>query len=255
MNRTLQFAKRNLIELSRDVLGYIFCIAFPILMLIVMSVVNESIPKEAGMTTFRIDNLSGGILIFGQTFVMLFTAILVATDRSTSFLLRLYASPMKSRDFTNGYMFPMILISIVQAIVLMLSSCVVAKISGVELKVGGLLLVILLSIPSAIMFLSIGLIFGSLLNEKSAPGVCSVIVSAGTFLGGVFFDAEGVGGPILKVCNCLPFLYCTRVARSTIQMDFHWETFGKSLLIVSLTAIAMAALAVLTFRSRMKADQ
>ncbi len=57
MNRTLQFAKRNLIELSRDVLGYIFCIAFPILMLIVMSVVNESIPKEAGMMTFRIDNL------------------------------------------------------------------------------------------------------------------------------------------------------------------------------------------------------
>lgn len=255
MIRTLQFAKRNLIELSRDVLGYIFCIAFPILMLIVMSVVNDSIPKEAGMTTFRIDNLSGGIIVFGQTFVMLFTAILVATDRSTSFLLRLFSSPMKSRDYTNGYILPMILIGIIQAIVIVIASCITAMISGVELKVGGLLLVILLSIPSAIMFLSIGLIFGSLLNEKSAPGVCSVIVSAGTFLGGVFFDAEGVGGPILKVCKSLPFLYCTRVARSTIQMDFQWETFGKSLLIVSLTAIAMTALAIMTFRARMKADQ
>ena len=155
MNRTLQFAKRNLIELSRDVLGYIFCIAFPILMLIVMSVVNDSIPKEAGMTTFRIDNLAGGIIVFGQTFVMLFTAILVATDRS--------------KDYTNGYILPMILISIIQAIVIVIASGVTAMISGVEIKLEGLLLVIFLSIPSAIMFLSIGLIFGSLLNEKSAP--------------------------------------------------------------------------------------
>ena len=94
MNRTIEYAKRNLIELARDPLGYVFCIAFPIVMLIVMSVVNESIPKEANMTVFRIDNLAGGIIIFGQTFVMLFTAILVATDRDSSFLTRLFSSPM-----------------------------------------------------------------------------------------------------------------------------------------------------------------
>ena len=88
MNRTLNYAKRNLTELMRDPLGYIFCIAFPIVMLLIMSVVNESIPAESGMTTFRIDNLSGGIILFGHTFVMLFTAILVATDRGTSFLMR-----------------------------------------------------------------------------------------------------------------------------------------------------------------------
>ena len=254
MNRTIQFAKRNIIELSRDVLGYIFCIAFPILMLIVMSVVNESIPKEAGMHIFRIDYLSGGI-VFGQTFVMLFTAILVATDRSTSFLMRLFSSPMKSSDYTNGYILPMLLVGVIQSIVTVLASCVIAGITGTELKVAGLLLVILFSIPSALMFLSIGLIFGSLFNEKSAPGVCSVIISVGTFLGGIFFDAEGVGGPILKICKCLPFLYCTKVARSTIQMDFQWESFGKPLLIVSLTALALVCLAILTFRSKMKADQ
>ncbi|MBQ2100589.1 MAG: ABC transporter permease, partial [Lachnospiraceae bacterium] len=126
MNRTIQFAKRNIIELSRDALGYIFCIAFPILMLIVMSVVNESIPKEAGMIIFRIDYLSGAIIVFGQTFVMLFTAILVATDRSTSFLMRLFSSPMKSSDFTNGYIIPMILVGIIQAIVTVIASCVVS---------------------------------------------------------------------------------------------------------------------------------
>ena len=198
---------------------------------------------------------TGGIIVFGQTFVMLFTAILVATDRSTSFLMRLFSSPMKSSDYTNGYILPMLLVGVIQSIVTVLASCVIAGITGTELKVAGLLLVILFSIPSALMFLSIGLIFGSLFNEKSAPGVCSVIISVGTFLGGIFFDAEGVGGPILKICKCLPFLYCTKVARSAIQMDFRWESFGKPLLIVSLTALVLVCLAILTFRSKMKADQ
>ena len=177
MNRTLTFAKRNLIELTRDALGYIFCIAFPLVMLIVMSVVNESIPAESGMTTFRIDNLSGGIIMFGHTFVMLFTAILVATDRTSSFLMRLFSSPMKSRDFTNGYMIPMVLIAIVQSVLTLGASLIIANITDVELEIPGLLYAVLASIPSALMFISIGLIAGSLFTEKSAPGICSVIVS------------------------------------------------------------------------------
>ena len=29
MNKTVSFAKRNLMEMSRDALSYIFCVAFP----------------------------------------------------------------------------------------------------------------------------------------------------------------------------------------------------------------------------------
>ena len=56
------------------------------------------------MTIFRIDNLAGGIAVFGQMFVMLFTAIGLAKDRESSFLVRLYSSPMKSIDFLAGYL-------------------------------------------------------------------------------------------------------------------------------------------------------
>ena len=255
MNRTLTFAKRNLIELTRDALGYIFCIAFPLVMLIVMSVVNESIPAEAGMTTFRIDNLSGGIIMFGHTFVMLFTAILVATDRTSSFLMRLFSSPMKSRDFTNGYMIPMVLIAIVQSVLTLGVSLIIANMTNVDLEISGLLFAVLASIPSALMFISIGLIAGSLFTEKAAPGICSVIVSVGTFLGGVFFDAEGVGGTIYKICKYLPFIYCTKVERSCIALDFSFDSFGKPLLIVSGAAVIAMALAVLTFRAKMRTDK
>lgn len=255
MKRTIEYAKRNLIELGRDPLGYVFCIAFPIVMLIVMSVVNESIPKEANMTTFRIDNLAGGIIVFGQTFVMLFTAILVATDRGSSFIMRLFSSPMKSRNFTLGYIFPMILIGIVQAVVTGISAFIIAGITGYEINLLGLILAVLFSIPSSVMFISIGLFFGTILNEKSAPGLCSVIVSLGTFLGGIFFDAEGVGGMIYKVCKFLPFIYCTRVARCSIKMNFGWDSFGKSLVIVSATAVIMCIIATLFFNKKMKVDK
>lgn len=254
MNRALNFSKRNLIEISRDTLSYIFCIAFPIVMLIVMTLVNSSIPKEAGMTIFRIDNLMGGIIIFGQTFVMLFTAITIAKDRSGSFLIRLFATPMKSSDFTYGYILPMILIAVVQALISSVAALIISLIVGVKLEIFGILLTLAAMLPSAFMFVAIGLIFGTLFNEKAAPGVCSIIISLGSFVGGIWFDAEGAGGVLYKICRCLPFIYCTKTVRSAIKLDISWESFWLPLIIVSASAAVLSGLGILCFRKRMKAD-
>ena len=254
MNRALNFSKRNLLEISRDTLSYIFCIAFPIVMLIVMTRVNSSIPKEAGMTIFRIDNLMGGIIIFGQTFVMLFTAITIAKDRSGSFLIRLFATPMKSSDFTYGYILPMILIAVVQALISSVAALIISLIVGVKLEIFGILLTLAAMLPSAFMFVAIGLIFGTLFNEKAAPGVCSIIISLGSFVGGIWFDAEGAGGVLYKICRCLPFIYCTKTVRSAIKLDISWESFWLPLIIVSASAAVLSGLGILCFRKRMKAD-
>ena len=254
MNRTLNFAKRNLLEISRDTLSYIFCVAFPIVMLVIMTLVNESIPKEAGMTIFRIDNLAGGIIIFGQTFVMLFTALTIAKDRSGSFLIRLFATPMKSSDFTNGYIIPMVIVALAQALISLIASIIISLIVGVKLKLFGVLLALAAMIPSAFMFIAIGLIFGTLFNEKAAPGLCSIIISLGSFVGGIWFDAEGAGGVIYKICKCLPFLYCTKTVRSAIRLDISWDSFFLPLIIVTASALVLSILSILCFKSKMKAD-
>ena len=254
MNRTLNFAKRNLLEISRDVLSYIFCVAFPIVMLVIMTLVNSSIPKEAGMTIFRIDNLTGGIIIFGQTFVMLFTAINIAKDRGGSFLIRLFATPMKSSNFTNGYILPMILVAFVQAVISLIAAVIIALIIGEEIKLLGFLLVLAAMIPSAFMFIAIGIIFGTLFNEKAAPGLCSIVISLGSFIGGIWFDVEGAGGVMYKISKSLPFFYCTKSVRSAIKLDLTWETFGLPIIIVSASAIVLSILAVFCFKKRMKAD-
>lgn len=108
--RALVFGNRTLKEILRDPLSYIFCVGFPIVMLIVMSIVNDSIPAESGMTVFQLKNLTPGIMVFGLGFVMLFTCIQVSKDRTTALMLRLYTSPMKTIDFLIGYTLPVILI-------------------------------------------------------------------------------------------------------------------------------------------------
>ncbi len=253
MNKTITFAKRNFLEMSRDPLSYIFCVAFPLVMLVIMTLVNESVPKES-VTIFRIDNLAGGVVVFGQTFVMLFTALNVATDRGGSFLTRLFASPMKSSNFTNGYILPMLLVAEVQIVSTMIAALVISIIVGNTLSVPGMLLMIVTCLPSAVMFTAIGFIFGTLFNEKSAPGICSVIISLGSFIGGIWFDAEHVGGALGTICKCTPFLYCTKVARATLTLDFTWDAFFLPLIIVVPSAALMMILAVTLFKRKMKAD-
>ncbi|MDE5854540.1 MAG: ABC transporter permease, partial [Ruminococcus sp.] len=225
MHKIKAFTIRNIKELSRDPLSYIFCLGFPIIMLIIMTLVNESIPPETGMTIFRIDNLAGGIAVFGQTFTMLFTALNVSKDRNGAFLLRMYASPMKSVDFVGGYILPMLIISIVQTFVSFFVALIISFINGVNINPVGLLTALVTLIPSAIMFIGFGLLFGTIFNEKSAPGLCAIIISLGSFLGGIWFDAEATGGVMLKICKVLPFYYCTKTARSSITLNFGLDEF------------------------------
>lgn len=254
MNRIIAFASRNIKEMLREPLSYIFCLGFPLVMLIIMTFVNESIPPEAGMNNFRIDNLSGGIAIFGQTFVMLFTAITVAGDRNGAFLVRMYASPMRAIDFIAGYMLPMIVISSIQFLITYAASFIISLITGIELAIGGIASSFIAMLPSSIMFVAFGMIFGTIFNEKSAPGICSIIISLGSFLGGIWFDPDSMGGFLLKLCKCLPFYYCTKMVRSSMVLDFGFEKFILPMIIVVLCAALMSAIASLVFRMKMKAD-
>ena len=254
MKKTTNFAKRNLTEMTRDPLSYIFCIAFPIVMMVIMSVVNSSIPSEAEMTLFRVDHLAGGIVVFGQTFVMLFTAIMVSKDRAGSFLTRLYASPMKSKNFAGGYILPMLVIAFVQTVVNLGVAMIIALVTGYELNIAGLFLASVAILPSALMFTAIGFLFGTLFNDKTAPPLCSVIISLGSIIGGIWFDVENAGGFIEGLSRCLPFFYCTKVARSVINMDFGIESFVIPFIVVIGSASVLAAFSCFVFGRKMRAD-
>ena len=180
--RALVFTSRNIKELLRNPLSYLFCLGMPLVMLIVMTLINASIPKpeipadaklfnisltEAAETTkvFNIEMLTPAIAIFGLTFIMLFSCIAVSSDRTSDFLTRLYASPMKSTDFIIGYTLPFAIIAAVQIVITFIAGEIISLIvKGESFNIGYMLLSLPLFIPAVILFIGIGIFFGTLLR-------------------------------------------------------------------------------------------
>lgn len=166
----LVFAKRTIKEILREPLSYIFCLGFPLLMLLLMSVLNESLPKEAGMPLFALENLAPGTVYFGLTFIMIFSAIQIAGDRSTSLMVRLHASPMRAVDFIEGYTIPLFILGILQVCVTYAAAIILGIILKMPLKPAAVAGSMLRILPSILLFASLGLLIGSIFSEKRLRG-------------------------------------------------------------------------------------
>ncbi len=248
--RISAYAKRCMLELVRDPLSYVFALGFPLVMLIVMTFVNESIPPEAGMSVFRVDSLAPAVYVFGLSFLMLFTALLVSKDRAEAFLVRLYISPMQRADFMLGYTVPVLGLAVLQGIITMLAALVIAAFTDVPLNIAGILPVLAVSVPAMLLFIGFGLLFGSLFGDKSAPPLSSVVISLASFLGGMWMDLDRMGGDsfLVKLCDALPFYHAVRAGRMALVMDF--DGIGGDLAVVLAWAAVIYVLAVLSFRKK-----
>ncbi|WP_167956525.1 ABC transporter permease [Anaerosporobacter faecicola] len=250
--RGIVFAKRTLKEIVRDPLSYIFCVGFPIVMLIIMTIVNESIPAQAAIEIFQIQNLAPGIACFGLTFIMLFTCLQVSKDRSTAFLIRLYVSPMKPGEFVAGYTYPVILIAVLQSVITFIAAMIIGQIKGYHFEIQNILLCMVVLLPSALLFIGFGLFFATLLNEKAAPGICSIIISAACMIGGIWMDVDSIGGTLEKICKVFPFYHGVAAARFAIRGEY--SKLGQPLLIILVYAVVIYLLATFVFRKKMQSD-
>lgn len=97
------------------------------------------------------------------------------------------------------------------------------------------------------MFIGLGLLFGTLFNDKAAPGMCSIVISLSSFLGCIWFDADSTGGIMLKICKSLPFYYCTRSARASLALNFSYDNLVLPLFIVAACTVVITLVAILIF--------
>ncbi len=250
--RSLAFAKRTLKEIMRDPLSYIFCLGFPLGMLIIMSIVDQSIPPQANMTSFHIENLGPGIAYFGLTFIMLFTGIQVSKDRSTALLLRLYASPMTPVDYIIGYTLPVCILALVQMSICFVAAFIIGLVTDFTFTLGDILLSMLALLPSAFLFIGIGFLFGSVVNEKATPGLCSIIITITGMVGGIWMDVDGLGGVIKQVAEVLPFYHGVNLAK--IPFNGKTPEIPEHLIWTLVCAAIIYVLAALIFQSKMKKD-
>ncbi|RYN08366.1 hypothetical protein [Bifidobacterium animalis] len=106
-HRTWLFARRTMKEIMRDPVNLFFGLAFPVLLLWALSLIYKQVGQIPGAATISGDELAAAISAYAPVFVSLFSGMLIAKDRTSSFLTRLFASPMTAADFTLGYSLPM----------------------------------------------------------------------------------------------------------------------------------------------------
>ena len=240
--RMLTFAGRNTKEILRDPLNLGFMFGFPLVLLFLMSAIQANIP----VPLFEIEHLAPGVAIFGLAFMSLFSATIIAKDRSSSLLQRLYTTPLTAADFILGYTLPIIPIAMIQSVV----CYVAAVILGLDITVN-IFLAILLIIPISLLYIGIGLLCGSVLNDKQVGGICGgLLTNVSAWLSGIWFDLDLVGGVFKKISYALPFVHGVELQRAVIAGSYA-EILPHLLWVLGYALVILAA-AVALFLRQMK---
>ena len=211
--RMLTFARRNAKEILRDPLNFLFGLGFPLVLILLLSAIQASIP----VSLFEIEHLTPGITVFGLSFMTLFSATLIAKDRGSALLQRLYTTPLTPLDFILGYTLPLLPFAVAQSAVCYL----VAFLLGLDVT-GNVLLALLFILPVAVLFIALGLLFGSILTDKQVGGVCgALLTNLSAWLSGIWFDLALVGGVFQRIAYALPFVHAVEMERAIIAGDLY----------------------------------
>lgn len=240
--RMMTFAKRCSKEILRDPINLGFGLGFPLVLLVLLSAMQANIP----VSLFEIDTLTPGITVFGLSFMTLFSATLIAKDRESALLQRLYSTPLTGFDFIMGYMLPLLPIAIGQVLIcylfaiplgLTVSANIVYAVIGI--------------IPMAVFNISLGLLCGSVFGVKQVGGICgALLTNLSAWLSGVWFDLELVGGAFEKIANALPFMHAAELEKALFSGNF--ELAATHILPVLLYGVLITVIAVFCFLRQMK---
>ena len=240
--KTLSFANRNFKEILRDPLTLAFGLGFPLALILLLSAIQSNVP----VPIFEIEHLTPGISVFGLSFMTLFSATLISKDRESAFLQRLYTTPMTARGFILGYTLPILPVAVAQSVI-----CYIAAIAlGLDVKIN-ILFAVLFIVPVSVLFIALGLLFGSILGDKQVGGICgALLTNLSAWLSGTWFDLELVGGAFKKIAYTLPFVHAVELERAVLSGIFDnifphlWWVLGYS--------VATLTLAVLLFLRQMR---
>ncbi len=240
--KMLSFAKRNAKEILRDPLTLLFGLGFPLVLILLLSAIQASIP----VPLFEIQHLTPGITVFGLSFMTLFSATLIAKDRGSSFLQRLYTTPLSPLDFILGYTLPILPIAALQCVI----TYAVAIVLGLPVTVN-ILFAVLFILPASFLFIGLGLLFGSILSDKQVGGICgALLTNLSAWLSGTWFDLSLVGGAFEKMAYALPFVHAVELERAVLSSG--WGDILPHLLWVLGYGVAALILSVLLFLRQMK---
>ena len=207
--KLLTFSGRCAKEILRDPINLFFGLGFPLVLLALLSAIQANIP----VSLFEIGHLTPGITVFGLSFMTLFSATLISKDRGSALLQRLYTTPMTAKDFIFGYTLPILPLAAAQCII----CYAVAVTLGLKITIN-ILYAIIFIIPVALLYIALGLLFGSILTDKQVGGICgALLTNLSAWLSGIWFDLNLVGGTFKKIAYLLPFAHAVDMERAVLS--------------------------------------
>lgn len=240
--RMITFARRCAKEILRDPINLGFGLGFPLVLLLLLTTMQKNLPVHL----FEIDTLAPGITVFGLSFMTLFSATLIAKDRESALLQRLYTTPLAGMDFVLGYMLPILPIAIGQTVICYLFAIPL----GLTVSVN-IVYAIIGIIPMAVFNIALGLLCGSILGVKQVGGICgALLTNLSAWLSGVWFDLELVGGAFEKIANALPFVHAAELEKALL--GGHFERAATHVLPVLLYGLLITVIAVFCFLRQTK---
>ena len=240
--RAIAFSKRCTKEILRDPLNLGFGLGFPLVLLLLLSAIQANIPVDM----FQIDTLTPGITVFGLSFMTLFSATLVAKDRESALLQRLYTTPLREIDFIIGYMLPILPIALGQAAI-----CYAFAIPlGLTVSVNTVYAIIGI-IPMAAFNIALGLLCGSIFSVKQVGGICgALLTNISAWLSGIWFDLALIGGLFEKAACYLPFVHAVEMEKALFCGNF--EIALSHVLPILIYCVFITLTAAICFLRQMK---
>lgn len=236
------FTARTAKEILRDPLTLIFGLGFPLVLLFLLSAIQASIP----VALFEIDRLTPGLTVFGLSFLTLFSATLIARDRESALLQRLYTTPLTAPDFILGYTLPILPIALAQCAVCYLAAFPL----GLTPRIGTLY-ALLFILPTSLVYIALGLLCGSVFSVRQVGGVCgALLTNLSAWLSGIWFDLDLVGGAFQRIADALPFVHAVRLEQAALNGD--WSGLLPHLWWVLGYGIGLSVLAVALFYRQMR---
>lgn len=189
--------------------------------------------------------LTPGIIIFCFAFLIMFSAILLAKDKQSALLTRLFTTPLKPSDFILAYILPFLPLALFQTVICL----IVGAILGATFQ--NLILACIIFFFAAVICICLGMILGSLFTVNQVSGVGSLLLTAIGLFCGAWTPLKMMGGVFETIGYALPFAHAVDATKGLLTGSSFSDILGNFYFIL-IYALVLFVLAIFSFRWRMK---
>jgi ABC-2 type transport system permease protein len=234
-------ASRNLKEIYRDPVYILLGLVMPVFLLVLFS----SIQKNIAIDIFKPQYLTPGIIIFSFSFLIMFSSILLAKDKKSAFLIRLFSTPLKASDYIKAYILPFLPLAFFQILI-----CIGAgTILGASFS--NLMAALLLFLLIALTCISLGVLLGSMLTVNQVSGVGSLLITVISLFCGAWMDLKMIGGIFETIGYALPFAHAVDATKALLSGS-KFTDIAIDFYVVLAYCIVLFLLAIVAFKRTMK---